>query len=204
MLDDNKNIDIVIDTNSKLEAIFITCIYATLITFIPMKQTYINTINQNTIIESQISNITNDFSILFETTKISLLKKYNKELQNNKKYLNEIMQYILESNFLENSFNIVEYFTYFGLNNINSKITYNFFEIISEIINFQITYNDKVKVNQYLWKDIIDLSIEILNKPAITNNNPHIRFSYLEIICYSSFDMYIGKNNINYEKRKKN
>ena len=37
----------------------------------------------------------------------------------------------------------------------------------------------------------------ILKNPKLTNNNPHIRFSYLEILCYASFDIFIGKNNIN-------
>ena len=202
ILEDYSEFDIINYFNSKIESIFLTCIFSIQIVFIPMKHNYMNMIHQDAIIENQIINITQDFSILYETTKINLLNKCNAELNQNRLNITELMQNINKNKFLNNSFIISEYLSYFILEKIkiiDGKNIFNttFIEITSDIINFNISYNDNIKINEYPWEDFIILSILILKNPKLTNNNPHIRFSYLEILCYASFDIFIGKNNIN-------
>lgn len=202
IIEDYSEFDIINYFNSKIESIFLTCIFSIHIVFIPMKHNYINMLNQEAIIENQIINITNDYSLIYETTKINLLNKCNSELNKNRLNMTELMQNINKNKFLNNSFIISEYLSYFILEKmkiVDGKNIFNttFIEITSNIINFNISYNDNIKINEYPWEDFIILSIMILKKPKLTNNNPHIRFTYLEILCYASFDMFIGKNNIN-------
>ena len=208
LLSNNNEFDIINDFNSKRESILMTCILSTHIVFVPMKHNYINMMNQETFIENQIINITQEFSVIYETTKINLLNKCKSELNNNRLNIKRLITNINVNGFLDNSFYITEYLSYFILQKIKCYDTKNIFgtnliEIISDIINFNITYNDNIKINDYPWEEFIKLSMIVLNNRIITNNNPHIRFSFLEIVCYASFDMFVGRNNINENVKNK-
>jgi hypothetical protein len=202
VLNDSDNIDIINSFNSKKESIIMLIILSINISFIPMKYNYINILNQETIIENQIINITQDFSMIYESTKINLLNKWKSELNKNKLNINRLIENIHINDYLHYTLLISEYFTYLILKKINFNHFNNIFgatfiEITSDIINFNISYNDKIKINDYPWEDFIELSTLILKNPTLSNNNPHIRFSFLEVLCYASFDMFVGRNNIN-------
>ena len=100
LLENDTYVDVVRHFDSKLDSLFLTCIYCLYISFIPMKHNYNNLINQEIVIENQILNLKSDFSILYEITKLNLIRKCNDELLKNKNYLKNINNAIRKTNYI--------------------------------------------------------------------------------------------------------
>ena len=176
--------DIIDDFNSKFDSLFLTSILLINIVFVPLKNNYTNILNQINLIENQLSNISIDFTMLYETTRINLVNKCKEEIKINSSIITKISDNLKSNHFLNNSLKFSEYITKILIKKIKNEeeICPYLVEILSDITNFNITYNLETKIYDFEWKDLLYLSLNILKNPNLTNNNPHIRFSFIDII----------------------